>query len=96
MKLRYLMALNPEHSRQKHQTHGKSGPGSLPDADVTFIQQALWCKLPVGIRLVSWQPHNSAYPLDVCQGGRTDRTFYGLALLSFMGVLRVGETISVR
>ena len=47
----------------------------LPDADITFIQQALWRKLRVGTRLAWWQPQGTACitthstPLPVPTGG---------------------------
>ena len=62
--LRYLMQLRPEPPRQTPETWREWTRVQLPDEDITFIQQALWRKLPVGTRLAGWQPRGTAYPLD--------------------------------
>ena len=36
----------------------------LPQGDLTFMQMALWRKLPVGDRLKNWLPHATQFPLD--------------------------------
>ena len=45
VKLRYLMVLSPEHPRQTPETWKEWTRLRLSDADITFIQQALWCTL---------------------------------------------------
>ena len=54
--LRYLMQLRPVPPRQTPDTWKEWTRIQLPDADMAFIQQALWRKLPVGTRLEGWQP----------------------------------------
>ena len=62
--LRYLMQLRPEPPRQTPETWKEWTRIQLPDEDVTFTQQALWCKLPVGTRLAGWQQRGTACPRD--------------------------------
>ena len=51
--------------RQTPETRKEWASVQLLDADVTFIQQALWLKLPVGTKLAGWQPQGIACrPLD--------------------------------
>ena len=65
--LRYLMQLRPVPPRQTPETWKEWARVQLPDADVIFIQQALWRKLPVGTRLAGWQPEVTTCPLDAQQ-----------------------------
>ena len=36
----------------------------MPPKHHTFIQTALWKKIPVGLRLANWLPHNVPCPID--------------------------------
>ena len=71
--LRYLMQLRPVPPRQTPETCKEWARVQLPDADVTFIQQAVWRKLPVGTRLAGWQPQGTACPLDAQQERHSTR-----------------------
>ena len=62
--LRCLMRLRPVPPRQSPETWKEWTRVQLLDADITFMQQTLWPKLPVGTRLARWQPHGTACPLD--------------------------------
>ena len=52
--LRYIMTLNTEPPCQTPETWKERQRLRLPDEDLTFVQQTLWRKLPVGTRLVGW------------------------------------------
>ena len=64
---RYLMQLRPIPPRQTPKMWKEWTRVQLPDVDITFIQQALWRKLPVGTGLAGWQPQGTACPLDTQQ-----------------------------
>ena len=62
--LRYLMALNPQPPRQTPEIWKEWTRLIIPAEDITFIDQALWRKLPAGVRLAGWQPRGTACPID--------------------------------
>ena len=82
-----LQLLQPEPTRQ---TPTRQTPEawkewsrvSLPGADFTFIQQALWRKLPVRARLAGWQPRGTACPLD----GQQETTRHSLLHCCFLPI----------
>ena len=65
--LRFLMQPSPEAPRQTPETWQAWARLSLPPNDLVFIQTALWKRLTVGCHLASWQPIETACPLDRAQ-----------------------------
>ena len=60
---RYLMSHNPPPPRRRPETWEALLKPRLPQGDLTFMQTALWRKLPVGDRLENWLPHATQCPL---------------------------------
>ena len=52
----------------------------LPQRDLTFIQTALWKKLPAGDILKNWIPHATQCPLD----GRTETITHALTTCVYL------------